>query len=32
MDEEIFYEILSNQDGDYAFKAQILAGMKPTGW
>jgi len=32
MDEKIFYEILSCLDGDYVFKAQILASMKPTGW
>jgi hypothetical protein len=32
MEQEIFNEILKSQDGDYAFIAQILAGMKPTGW
>lgn len=32
MDEKIFNDILSSSDGDYVFKAQILASMKPTGW
>jgi hypothetical protein len=32
MTEEIFDEILNSADGDYVFKAQVLAGMKPTGW
>jgi hypothetical protein len=32
MTEEIFNEILNSADGNYAFQAQILAGMKPTGW
>jgi hypothetical protein len=32
MDEEIFDAILSNSDGDYVFKAQMLADMKPAGW
>jgi hypothetical protein len=30
--EEIFYEILDSQDGDYIVKAQVLAKMKPAGW
>jgi hypothetical protein len=32
MSEEIFNIILESENGDYAFQAQILAGMKPTGW
>jgi hypothetical protein len=32
MNEEIFVEILKSTDGDYAIQAQVLAGMKPTGW
>jgi hypothetical protein len=32
MVEEIFNEILNSHDGDSIFKAQVLAGMKPTGW
>jgi hypothetical protein len=32
MSEEIFEMILETQNGDYVFQAQVLAGMKPTGW
>lgn len=32
MVEEIFDEILNNKDGDYIFKVQVLAEMKPAGW
>jgi hypothetical protein len=30
--EKIFREILNSKDGDYIFKAQVLAAMKPNGW
>jgi len=30
--EKIFKEILNSKDGDYIFKAQVLAAMKPNGW
>jgi hypothetical protein len=30
--EEIFEAILDSEDGDYVFKAQVLASMKPAGW
>jgi len=30
--EEIFEALLDSQDCDYIVEAQILAGMKPTGW
>ena len=29
---DIFEEIMKSEDGDYAFQAEILAAMKPTGW
>jgi hypothetical protein len=32
MVEEIFNEILNGKDGEYIFKVQVLASMKPTGW
>jgi hypothetical protein len=32
MDKKIFDTILDSFDGDYIFKAQTLAQMKPTGW
>ena len=32
MDDEVFEAILNSSDGDYIFKAQMLADMKPTGW
>jgi hypothetical protein len=32
MVEEIFKKMLDNEDGDYVFKAQVLAAMKPNGW
>jgi hypothetical protein len=32
MDNEIFDAILDNLDGDYIFKAQMLADLKPIGW
>jgi len=30
--EEIFTEILTSSDGDYATQALVLAQMKPSGW
>ncbi len=32
MEKKIFDAILESPDGDYIFKAQTLADMKPTGW
>jgi len=32
MSEDIFELILEEETGDYAFQAQVLADMKPTGW
>jgi hypothetical protein len=32
MDDEVFEAILNSSDGDYVFKAQMLADMKPAGW
>jgi len=32
MVEEIFDSILKSEVGDYSLQAQVLAGMKPTGW
>jgi hypothetical protein len=32
MIEEIFTEILTSSDGDYAVQALVLAKMKPAGW
>jgi hypothetical protein len=30
--EEVFTEIITSSDGDYAVMAQIVAQMKPNGW
>jgi hypothetical protein len=32
MVEEIFTIILDSSEGDYIFKVQLLAVMKPAGW
>jgi len=32
MFEEIFTEIISSSDGDYAIQALVAAQMKPSGW
>jgi hypothetical protein len=32
MFEEIFAEIITSSDGDYATQALIVAQMKPQGW
>jgi hypothetical protein len=29
---EIFETILNDETGDYIFKAQVLAAMRPLGW
>ncbi len=30
--EDIFRRILNSKDGNYIIQAQVLAGMKPSGW
>ena len=29
---DVFYNLINSLDGDYIFKAQLAAAMKPEGW